>query len=142
MRSGFVALAIFMALLTGAAASDKTPLESALDAQYEACVDKTPSTSGMMSCAADAEAAWDKELNSAYRDLVRALKGPTLEALKHAQRAWLAQRDKEFELQGAIRGELDGTMWGPMLADQRVTLIKQRAQQLRAYKSFIDEGRP
>jgi uncharacterized protein YecT (DUF1311 family) len=113
-----------------------------IDAAYEACTDKDPSTAGMLACAVEAEAAWDKELNGAYRELVNALKGRQLEALREAQRAWVAQRDKEHALQEAIHGELQGTMWGPVMADQRASLVKTRALHLRAYKSFLDDGRP
>lgn len=113
-----------------------------IDAAYDACTDKDPSTAGMVGCAAEAEAAWDKELNAAYRDLVAALKGKSLETLREAQRAWVAQRDKEHALQASIHEQLQGTMWGPVMADQRVTLVKKRALQLRAYKSFLDDGRP
>ena len=113
-----------------------------ISAAYEACNEKDPSTAGMMSCAAAAEAGWDKELNAAYGELTKALKGTSLEALRQAQRAWIAQRDREYALQDAIRGELDGTMWGPVMADQRASLVEARARQLRAYKSFLDDGRP
>jgi len=125
----------------GAHAEEKAPANP-IDTAYEACNEKDPSTAGMMACAAQAEKAWDKELNEAYRDLTGALKGNSLELLRQAQRLWVQQRDREFDLQGELRGELDGTMWGPVLFDQRVTHVKNRALQLRAYKSFLDDGRP
>lgn len=137
-----LALGLALALLASAAAAEEKEAPHAIDAAYEVCNDKDPSTAGMLACAAGAEAAWDKELNAAYRELVSSLKGKSLEALREAQRAWVAQRDKEFALQETVHEQLQGTMWGPVMADQRVTLVKNRALQLRAYKSFIDDGRP
>ncbi len=131
-----------MAVSGSVAAEEAKEAPHPIDAAYETCIDKDPSTAGMMACTAVTEQAWDKELNEAYRELTGVLKGKSLEALRQAQRLWVQQRDKEFDLQGELRGELEGTMWGPILFDQRVTLVKNRALQLRTYKSFLDEGRP
>jgi uncharacterized protein YecT (DUF1311 family) len=139
---GLLAGSLVLLQTPSACAEEEKEKPHTIDAAYEACTDKDPSTAGMLACAAEAETAWDRELNVAYRDLVGALKGKPLEALREAQRAWIAQRDKEHLLQDAIHGELQGTMWGPVMTDQRVSLVKTRALQLRAYKSFLDDGRP
>jgi uncharacterized protein YecT (DUF1311 family) len=139
-RVGLVATLLVLA--TAAAHAEEKEPPHPIDAAYSACIEKDPSTAGMMACAAEAEKAWDGELNAGYRELVGALKGKSLEALKQAQRAWVAQRDKEHALHEGIHEQLQGTMWGPVMADQRVTLVKNRALQLRAYKSFLDDGRP
>lgn len=141
MRRVGIGTVLLVLGVSGAQAEEKDaphPIEAA----YAACIDKDPSTAGMLACASEAETAWDGELNAAYRELLGALKGKSLEAAKQAQRAWLAQRDREYALHEAIHEQLQGTMWGPVMADQRVTLVKSRAQQLRAYKSFLDDGRP
>ena len=136
------ALMLAVVLIAPVAAAEEKEAAHPIDAAYEVCNDKDPSTAGMIACAGKAEEAWDRELNAAYRDLVGALKGKSLEALREAQRAWVIQRDKEFALHDTIHEQLQGTMWGPVMADQRVTLVKNRALQLRAYKSFLDDGRP
>jgi uncharacterized protein YecT (DUF1311 family) len=137
-----LAASLLLTIANGAGAEDGKEKPHPIDAAFEACTEKDPSTAGMLACAGEAEAAWDKELNAAYQELVSSLKGKQLDALREAQRAWVAQRDKEHALQEAIRGELQGTMWGPVMADQRTSLVKARALQLRAYKSFLDDGRP
>lgn len=145
MRSRVIVLTyVFLSSAAWAQATpdDEKEKPHAIDAAYSACIDKDPSTAGLMGCAAEAEKAWDKDLNEAYRELTGALKGKPLDVLRQAQRLWVQQRDKEFDLQDELRGQLEGTMWGPVLFDQRVTHIKNRAQQLRAYKSFLDDGRP
>lgn len=114
-----------------------------IDAAYAACIDKDASTAGMVGCADAAETAWDKALNEAYGKLLKELKGTSGEAaLRTAQRAWVAQRDAEYKLHGAMHELLQGTMWGPVMADQRATLVKARVLQLRAYLDFIADGRP
>ncbi len=140
MRRALIMPALLLVLAGGAAAETKAPY--AADTVYDSCLQKDPSTAGMIACSAEAEEAWDKELNDAFRDLARALKGRSLEVMRQAQRDWVEYRNREFRLIEAIRGELDGTMWGPVMAGQRVALVKARALQLRAYKSFLDDGRP
>jgi len=142
MRLVLASLLLLFAFANPALAEDDEEKTHPIDAAYEACNEKDPSTAGMLACAAQAEAAWDKELNTVYQELSDALKGKALETLREAQRAWVAQRDKEYALHQAIHEQLQGTMWGPTMADQRVSLIKARAEQLRAYKSFLDDGRP
>lgn len=46
----------------------------------------------------EAYAAWDKELNRTYQELMAVLKGEDQEQLRRAQRAWLAYRDAQIEL--------------------------------------------
>lgn len=142
VRCAVSALALVLAVGHPAIAEEEKEKADPVDAAYEACVEKDPSTAGMLGCAGEAEAGWDAELNAAYKALSADLKDEALEALKQAQRAWIAQRDLEFALQEQILRQLQGTMWGPVMSDQRVTIVKNRTLQLRALKSFIDEGRP
>jgi uncharacterized protein YecT (DUF1311 family) len=132
--------AVAVGLITPALAADEPP--HPIDAKFEKCVEADPSTAGLIGCASAAATEWDGELNQAYKILVGALKGKALDGLKQSQRAWITQRDKEFALQEALRAELSGTMWGPVMADQRVTFVKTRALQLRAYAEILKEGRP
>lgn len=143
-----VTLAASLGWATGALAQSATPdaapdKADPIDAAYAACIDKDPSTAGMVGCADAAETAWDKALNEAYAKLLKELKGtPGEAALRTAQRVWVTQRDAEYKLHGAMHGLLQGTMWGPVMADQRTSLVKSRALQLRAYLDFLVDGRP
>jgi uncharacterized protein YecT (DUF1311 family) len=136
------AMVLWLAIGHAAVAEEEKEKPDPVDAAYEACIEKDPSTAGMLDCAGEAEAAWDAELNAAYKALSAELKDEALEALKQAQRAWIAQRDREYALQEEVLRQLQGTMWGPVMSDQRVTIVKNRTLQLRALKSFLDEGRP
>lgn len=112
-----------------------------IDRTMEACIDADASTAGMVTCTVAAEQAWDEELNDAYRDLMGRLDGEGKDLLRAAQRAWIAQRDAEFAFQGWMRGELDGTMWGPVIAGLRMSYVRSRALQLRNYRETLDSGR-
>jgi uncharacterized protein YecT (DUF1311 family) len=112
-----------------------------IDVKMTACYETDPSTAGMLACANAAEDAWDRELNTAYKALQAAVKGKTRDALLLAQRAWIEQRNKEFGLYSALGGEVTGTMWAPILADQRMMLVRARTQQLRAYLDMLKDGR-
>ena len=58
-------------LATVSGAQEQTP--HAIDKALEACIDKNGSTAGMVECTDKAYAAWDKELNKNYGELMRAL---------------------------------------------------------------------
>lgn len=140
MRRSIIVLALlFTAAASPAAAQDEEP--HPIDRTMEACIDADPSTVGMVGCTVAAEQAWDDELNAAYRELMDVLDSDGQGLLRTAQRAWIAQRDGEFAFQAWMRGELDGTMWGPVIAGQRMSFVRARAMQLRSYRDTLDSGR-
>lgn len=123
---------------SGAEKDDLHPI----DRTMEACIDADSSTAGMVTCTLAAEQAWDEDLNEAYGELMATLDDEGKSRLRSAQRAWIAQRDSEFSFQSWMRGELDGTMWGPVIAGQRMSFVRARALQLRSYRETLDSGRP
>ena len=68
------------------------------------------------------------------------LKPAGKEALKQAQRAWIAQRDKEFELINAIHAQMDGSMWIPVMLYKRADVVKQRTLALQDLLDLLNEG--
>jgi len=111
-----------------------------IDLTAEACTDKNPSTSGMVECYTRAEQEWDNELNRVYKALQSQLKPKGQDALKQAQRGWIAQRDKEFDLINAIHAQLDGTMWIPVMIAKRVDVVKARALELQSYVDLLKDA--
>src|SRR5689334_1590783 len=91
--------------------------EHPIDRALERCMDKDPSTAGQINCIDKAYASWDKELNRAYNELMRALDAPGKQSLKTAQAEWLKYRDLEFKLIESVYDKLEGTMYIPMRAD-------------------------
>lgn len=113
-----------------------------IDLTTESCLNTNDSTAGMLECFSRAEKEWDTELNRVYKALQSKLKPAGQDALKQAQRAWIAQRDKEFELINAIHAQMDGSMWIAVMAEKRADVIKERALALQSYLELLTEGEP
>lgn len=111
-----------------------------IDLSTESCLKTNDSTAGMLECFTRAEKDWDTELNRVYKSLQSKLKPAGQDALKQAQKAWIVQRDKEFELINAIHEQMDGTMWIAVMADKRADVVKERALALQSYIDLMTEG--
>jgi uncharacterized protein YecT (DUF1311 family) len=111
-----------------------------IDKALEACIDKNGSTAGMVECTDKAYAAWDKELNKNYGELMRALKPSQKETLRLAQLEWIKYRDLDFKLIDSLYDTMQGTMYIPMRIDARMELVKKRAQELKGFLDLIQEG--
>ncbi len=132
-----MSVAFALALTTAAYAADG---QHVIDLTSDSCVENNPSTAGMLDCYTRAEKEWDDELNRVYKALQAGLKPKAQDALKQAQRAWMAQRDKEFELITSINGQMEGTMWIPVMAEKRVEVVKARALALQAYLDLLKDS--
>ncbi|QTR46732.1 DUF1311 domain-containing protein [Thiothrix litoralis] len=133
----FILFAFAFALILPVQAKD---VKNTIDLSTESCLNTNDSTAGMLECFTRAEQEWDTELNRVYKALQSKLKPAGQDALKQAQRAWITQRDKEFELINAIHGQMDGTMWIAVMASKRNDVVKARAEALQAYIDLMVEG--
>ena len=72
------------------------PVERCVDALAVPCLDKPESfsTQGQAACFWREHAVWDATLNENYRKLMDRLDDAQKKALRDAQRAWIASRDK------------------------------------------------
>ena len=111
-----------------------------IDKALEACIDKNGSTAGMVQCTDKAYAAWDKELNQNYGELMRTLKPSQKEALRLAQLEWIKYRDLDFKLIDALYDTMQGTMYIPMRIDARMEVVKKRALELKGFLDLVQEG--
>jgi uncharacterized protein YecT (DUF1311 family) len=111
-----------------------------IDKSLGACIDKNPSTAGMVECTDKAYVAWDKELNKNYGELMRTLKPGQKEALRTAQLEWIKYRDLDFKLIDSIYDKMEGTMYISMRIDSRMEVVKKRALQLKGFLELITEG--
>ena len=133
----FILFAFAFALILPVQAKD---VKNTIDLSTESCLNTNDSTAGMLECFTRAEQEWDTELNRVYKALQSKLKPAGQDALKQAQRAWITQRDKEFELINAIHGQMDGTMWIAVMANKRADVVKERALALQSYIDMMAEG--
>ena len=127
---------LLLATVSGAQEQTQHPIDKAL----EACTDKNGSTAGMVECTDKAYAAWDKEMNKNYVELMRALKPGQKEALRLAELEWIKYRDLDFKLIDSIYDTMQGTMYIPMRIDAHMEVIKKRALQLKGYLDLVQEG--
>jgi|APTNR8051073442_1049403.scaffolds.fasta_scaffold03654_1 uncharacterized protein YecT (DUF1311 family) len=123
-------------------AQDDAPEPHPIDAQLDACmgIPDNQSTHGMIGCIEAARTAWDAELNRNYKQLMGALKTPGQEALRAAQRQWIAYRDKEILFSDLLHANMDGTMFLIFAADRRMQLVKTRALELASYYETLTLG--
>lgn len=105
-----------------------------IDQELEKCMDIAVSTSEMIECQVQAGAAWDRELNKYYQLYLSELNDEGKAVLKEAQREWIVYRDKEYKLiDSHYLRQLEGTMWHPVAAGEKVKIVKERALKLKGY---------
>src|SRR6266850_5815799 len=114
-------LSYSLATASGVVAQEQT--QHPIDKALEACIDKNGSTASMVQCTDKAYAAWDKELNQKYGELMRALKPAQKEALRLAQLEWIKYRDLNFKLIDSIYDTMEGMMYMPMRIDTRMEVV-------------------
>ncbi|MDX6529096.1 MAG: hypothetical protein QOH41_1386 [Blastocatellia bacterium] len=144
MKKQLAFLALILACLsyplaTASGSVNQEP-QHPIDKALEACIDKNGSTAGMVECTDKAYAAWDRELNKNYGELMRTLKPAQKEALRLAQLEWIKYRDLDFKLIDSVYDSMQGTMYIPMRIDARMEVVKKRAQELKGYLELIQEG--
>jgi uncharacterized protein YecT (DUF1311 family) len=130
-------------LLATPTSRGSVPQESAqhpIDKTFDACIEKNGSTAGMVECTDKAYAAWDKELNQNYVELMRALKPPQKEGLRLAQLEWIKYRDLDFKVIDSVYDTMQGTMYIPMRIAARMEVVKKRALELKGFLELIEEG--
>ena len=138
LQSQLLSAVLLLPLLTtGYAQEPKTPVHP-IDRFLESCMDKDPSTAGMTRCTDQAAARWDKEMNQRYATLMRQLPDDGKKALKAAQLTWIKHRDTEFKLIDRLYSRLQGTMYIPMRASNRLKVVKQRALELASYSNLLE----
>ncbi len=128
-----------LCLLLPALAFAQEPKTHPIDKALDACVEKNPSTAGMVTCLGEAYDKWDKELNRVYNELSRKLAAPGKQALKTAQLEWLKFRDAEFKLLESIYANFEGTMYIPMQADEKLQIVRKRTLDLQDHLDMLKE---
>lgn len=136
-----LALCLTFAVCAARAADSPPPLsaEGDIDRHLSQCLDDPAqqSTSGQDECIVRATQAWDARLNVSYRALQHGLPEAARPVLVRAQRAWLASRDADIRLIGAVYATARGTVYAPMNANDVMTLTQRRAQALTRYVAAV-----
>lgn len=130
------------AIVAGLAIGFSSPALSADDpaTTYQSCLDNSTSSQQMINCAYAAQDAWDKVLNKNYKAAMDVLDKDQQEALRTAQRTWLAYRDADSKFRNDAWQFGDGLDAKLFLAEAGVDVIKQRAQLLGTYADPTGEN--
>jgi uncharacterized protein YecT (DUF1311 family) len=139
MRTVLAALSIVSVIL-GPAAYAQADSKHPIDVQLVLCLQDSLSTAGMRECCYTALDAWDAEMNKTYAALLEVLSPEGQSALRDAQVAWSAFRDKQFELNYQFyMEELQGTMYHVMASHANMEVVKDRALGLKAMLDTLRE---
>jgi uncharacterized protein YecT (DUF1311 family) len=136
---GWLLLILLLIPAAGVDARTQEQTEHAIDKAMGVCVDRDPSTAGMTQCIFTAAEAWDRELNKNYNKLLAKLDAKGKQTLKAAQLEWIRYRDAEYKLIDAVYFSLEGSMYVPMRAEDRLRVVKKRALELASYLGLIEE---
>lgn len=102
------------------------------------CLENGESTAGMSKCYREASARYDAVLSRVYQTDLQSASGNTKEALRHAQRRWLAFRQAEQNLH-ARYAEGRGTVMVPIIGESDLSAVRDRIAELMMYTGFREE---
>lgn len=147
---------------SGAGPGDPEASERPIDRRLRACSERHPTPAGKLRCQEEAFRAWDRELNRAYRALLRELDPRKLperfgepdsplrpesddvvvarRALRSAQRAWLAYRDAEFAWLRRLYGQKADPASAEAEGRRRLSLVRARVRDLEGYLRVLEVG--
>ncbi len=128
-----------MFLLTFGGPAPASKKAHPIDSWLTGCMEKEPSTQGANACLGQALVRWDSEMNRVYRELNGRLEAEKRNTLREAQRAWVAFRDMELAWLGEFYGRLQGSMYGSMLAADRLEVTRKRALELDSLLDVLEQ---
>ncbi|MEM6051568.1 lysozyme inhibitor LprI family protein [Erwinia sp. P7711] len=125
MKKIALALTALLFMLNAQAATNP------IDTAQQSCLNGATTTLAMQRCFAEANTAWDKEMNQQYARLIASLSAEQKTKLRDAQRAWLKYRDSWRE---AVKAKLidSGTQASLQAGAQQVALVKNQALALKS----------
>ena len=128
---------LVVALVAGPASAQPAPPTHPIELELQRCTEAAGSVDAAMGdCAGQAMDAWDADMNATYAKLMDALEPEQREALREAQRRWLAFRDAEFEAIGAMHAN-GGTLDSLMARSASMEVVRQRALDLAHHLHYV-----
>ena len=108
-----------------------------IDTWSEECTEKNYTTPGMVECAGTAYKKWDTEMNTTYKKLMKKLKPKDQKMLLETQKSWLKYRDLDLAFSDEANSYKMGTIWGVIIAGNKVSIVKERTLRLRGYLDSV-----
>jgi uncharacterized protein YecT (DUF1311 family) len=129
----------FLLLLLAATlqSAGQTKKQDRIDEEYEQCLRKDTSYTGVSNCSFEAYGKWNKEMTKTYNKLISKLKTEKNKAaMKQSQKAWLTYRDAEFNSYNYMFNQ-PGNKWDILRQQGRIEIVRERTLQLRDYLESI-----
>lgn len=98
-------------------------------------------TAGMLTCLAEANQTWEREVERTLATLERRLPAQERGMLEAAQQRWSAWRDAEIRWLQVAYGLLDGSLYRVLHACDRLDVVRSRAQALAGLMRLLEEER-
>ncbi|MDE1182893.1 lysozyme inhibitor LprI family protein [Paraburkholderia sp.] len=113
-----------------------------IDAAMRACLARSDmsSTVGQIQCMDTARIGWHAALDTAWQQLQSKLPPAQRTKWQKSQTAWLAWRDAEEPLLGAVIATTQGTMYRLAAADMQLQPVRDRALALRSAAAAAQSG--
>ena len=107
-----------------------------LDADLESCLaaSRDKPAAAALTCTREADQAWNTRLNAAYAALLQTLDKGSRAHLVAAQRRWLDYRESDAGFAGAAWRAEAGSMFGAMIASNRLDELRARVRTLETYR--------
>jgi uncharacterized protein YecT (DUF1311 family) len=118
-------------------AQDKYPI----DKFEEECINNNSTTTGMNNCIEESCKQWDAELNKYYKLLMGILSKEEKQELKDSQVSWLKYRDLETKFRMNTFLNNQGTMYSNMAMSEKLSIVKQRALELKSLYDTLEVAR-
>jgi uncharacterized protein YecT (DUF1311 family) len=128
---------LFLLLLCVFQSPAQTKKQDQIDDEYEQCLRKDSSYTGISNCSFQAFGKWNKEMTKTYNKLISKLKTEKNKAaMKQSQKAWLAYKDAEFNSYNYMFNQ-PGNKWDILRQQGRIEIVRERTLQLRDYLESI-----
>jgi len=108
-----------------------------IDVYLDSCLERNPSTFGMVDCTREAEKMWNAELNKYYKLLMTIIDDSSASILKESERDWVKYKEKEIANIENIYSQVEGTMYQIERAYQIMEITRIRAMQLKDYYDVL-----
>ncbi len=111
-----------------------------IDKEYRACLSNDTSVTNLCNCAFKAYGKYNDQMDLYYKRLIKEIPDTARKYAEKAQGAWMTWRDTEFGTYNCIFDK-EGSQWNRVRTEGRLSMIKERAHQLKAYYEVLHDSR-
>ncbi|MDU7378847.1 MAG: lysozyme inhibitor LprI family protein [Enterobacteriaceae bacterium] len=128
----------FLAFMSQSALADE--IGNSIDSTLQKCKMNAVSSIDTVQCYAIATTAWDKELGTQYKLLMKDLPDNVRVALRDSQREWIKYRNTYYKGIEEFYKKEEGTIWTLISAESKMNVIKDKAIDLNRLRNSTNLG--